>query len=247
MTTTDRFARHIALPSIGNAGQQALSKATVVVVGIGGLGCPAALYLANSGVGRLVLNDFDQIDESNLPRQILFQDSDIGSAKVEVAAKRLSRSAPATQIDTVNVRLDAAGLLKLARSADVLLDCTDNFQTRIAINQACVEANCPLVVGAAIRLEGQLAVFPTPAAGPCYACVYQDEDELMGDCQGNGVLAPVPGVIGCLMATEAIKLLSLEPEPPPRLLLWDATSGDWQSLSISENAQCPACGQQPSA
>jgi adenylyltransferase/sulfurtransferase len=229
---------------MGIAGQTALSKATVAVIGIGGLGCPAALYLANSGVGRLVLNDFDRVDESNLPRQILFQDSDVGSAKVVTAAQRLSQSAPTTQIETVDLRLDAVGLLQLARRADVMLDCTDNFQTRIAINQACVEANCPLVVGAAIRLEGQLAVFPTPAAGPCYHCVYRQEDELLGDCQGNGVLAPVPGVIGSLMATEALKLLVLESEPTSRLLLWDAAAGDWQSLTINQDAQCPACGRQ---
>ena len=243
MPSSDRFARHVALSAMGAAGQAALSNATAAVIGVGGLGCPAALYLANSGVGRLILNDFDRIDETNLPRQILFQDGDVGSPKVVTAAARLKQSAPTTAIETLGARLDANELLAIAERADVVLDCTDNFQTRIAINQACVKANCPLIVGAAIRLEGQLAVLPTPASGPCYRCIYTDSDELLGDCQGNGVLAPVPGVIGSLMALEAIKLLALKPRPKSSLLIWDAHSGDWQRLAISADSQCQACGQ----
>ncbi len=223
MAGSPRFARHVALPAIGPAGQAALGSASAAIIGVGGLGCPAALYLANSGLGKLVLNDFDRVDESNLPRQILFRDADIGSPKVLAAASRLNQTAPDTTIEPVHQRLSAVRLAELVAAVDVVLDCTDNYQSRLATNSACIATNTPLVSGAAIRMEGQLVTFATPTHGPCYRCVYRDEDELLGDCEGNGVLAPVPGVIGAMMATEAIKLITAAEPNPARLVLWDGS------------------------
>jgi len=241
MAGNPRFARHVALPAVGPAGQAALGRASAAIVGVGGLGCPAALYLANSGLGKLVLNDFDRVDESNLPRQILFRDADVGSPKVLAAAARLKQTAPQTTIEPVHARLSAARLLEVVAAVDVVLDCTDNFQSRLATNSACVATNTPLVSGAAIRMEGQLVTFAAPAHGPCYQCVYRDEDELLGDCEGNGVLAPIPGVIGALMATETIKLITSPQPNPAKLILWDGANNDWRSLNVKRDEQCPAC------
>jgi molybdopterin/thiamine biosynthesis adenylyltransferase len=210
---SNRYARQVALGDVGVEGQAKLAAARVLVVGLGGLGCPAALYLATSGVGRLVLNDFDRVDETNLPRQILYGPEDVGALEAAVG------------------------------DADVVLDGTDNFATRFAVNRACVARRVPLVSGAAVRVEGQIAVFPNDGEGPCYACLYNDEDEWLGDCQGNGVLAPVPGVIGTLMAQEALKLVLGWPSSSRnRLLLWDAKRGDWQSVALKRDPHCTVCG-----
>jgi len=239
----ERYARHIALPEVGAAGQARLAAATMLVVGVGGLGCPAAQYLASSGVGRLVLNDFDRVDRSNLPRQILFGDADVGRLKVDAAAAALQRLNPAVEVETVAERLTGEPLEAAVRGADVVLDCSDNFATRLAINRAAVAAARPLVSGAALRFEGQLAVFANGPADPCYRCVYSDDDELLGDCAGNGVLAPVPGVIGCLMAVEALGLVIRGSSAHnARLSLWDAVAGSWQSIDLARNPDCPVCG-----
>lgn len=238
-----RYARQVVLPDVGEAGQRRLSESVALVIGIGGLGCPAAQYLATSGVGHLVLCDFDTVDESNLPRQILFSPSDVGKPKALAAKSRLRELNPATRIDVVLERVGEAELAALVDDADVVLDCTDNFATRFLVNQACVAARVPLVSGAAVRLEGQLVVFANRAGGPCYRCVYGDEDEWLGDCQGNGVLAPVPGVIGTLMASEALNvLLGTSAERFDRLWLWDAKSGHWSSVAIKADPKCPHCG-----
>jgi adenylyltransferase/sulfurtransferase len=215
----------------------------VLIVGLGGLGCPAALYLATSGIGRLVLNDFDRVDETNLPRQILYTLENVGALKVEAARERLLALNPGVDVVVQAERLDGAALEAAVGEVDVVLDGTDNFAARFAVNRACVARRVPLVSGAAVRVEGQIAVFPNDGSGPCYACLYNDEDEWLGDCQGNGVLAPVPGVIGTLMAEEALKLvLGWQSSLHNRLLLWDAKRGDWQSVALKRDPECVVCG-----
>jgi molybdopterin/thiamine biosynthesis adenylyltransferase len=236
-----RYARHIVLPQVGREGQQRLNDARVLIVGLGGLGCPAAQMLASSGVGSLSLNDFDTVDVSNLPRQFLFHPADAGRPKVEVAAERLKALNPAVSITPLDRRLDAKDFGALLEQIDVVLDGTDNFSTRFTVSDACVDAGVPLVSGAAIRLEGQVAVFMNDGDGPCYRCIYNDEDEFLGDCQGNGVLAPVTAVIGAAMALEAIKVLLGIRSGPPTLQLWDAVSGDWSKVAIRRNPNCAYC------
>ena len=238
-----RYARQIALADVGTEGQAKLGRARMLIVGLGGLGCPAALYLGTSGVGRLVLNDFDRVDETNLPRQILYGPDDVGALKVDAAKQRLTALNPELEVVCVAARLEGAALEAAVADVDVVLDGTDNFATRFAVNRACFARRVPLVSGAAVRVEGQIAVFPLQGDGPCYACLYNDEDEWLGDCQGNGVLAPVPGVIGTLMAEEALKLvLGWESALRNRLLLWDAKRGEWQSVALKRDPECVVCG-----
>jgi adenylyltransferase/sulfurtransferase len=238
-----RYARQIALADVGAEGQARLGRARVLIVGLGGLGCPAALYLATSGIGRLVLNDFDRVDETNLPRQILYGPEDVGALKVEAAKKRLTALNPEVEVVCLPERLDAAALDAAIDGVDVVLDGTDNFAARFAVSKACVARHVPLVSGAAVRVEGQIAVFLNRGDGPCYSCLYNDEDEWLGDCQGNGVLAPVPGVIGTLMAEEAQKLvLGWQSSLHNRLLLWDAKRGEWQSVALKKDPECAVCG-----
>lgn len=244
MSTPLRYARHAALAGIGEQGQARISRAGVLVVGVGGLGCPAALYLATSGIGRIVLNDFDRVDETNLARQILFTDADIGTPKADVAATRLRTLNPAVGISTLAGKLEPDALAEAVRSVDIVLDCTDNFTTRLEINRAAVAAHVPLVTGAALRFEGQLAVFANRGGGPCYRCLYSEDDEPLGDCQGNGVLAPVPGVIGTHMAVEALQIAARGSSAlEHRLELWDAAHGAWQTLEIRPDPECPVCGR----
>ncbi|HUF73737.1 MAG TPA: HesA/MoeB/ThiF family protein [Gammaproteobacteria bacterium] len=238
-----RYTRHVALREVGAAGQQRLERSSMMIVGVGGLGCPAAQYLTSSGVGRLVLNDFDRVDLSNLPRQVLFDEGDIDSLKVDAAAKALRRLNPDITIDCLADRLGDAALAEAAAGVDVVLDCTDNFSTRLGINRACVGAGRPLVSGAALRFEGQLTVFRNRPGDPCYRCLYSEDDELLGDCAGNGVFAPVPGVVGTLMAAEAMKLVILGDTSLAGVLkLWDAITGDWQSIALRQDPDCPVCG-----
>lgn len=245
MTVSSRYARHTTLPEVGSDGQARIAASSVLIVGLGGLGCPAAQYLASAGVGRLVLNDFDRVDYSNLPRQILFGEADVGTLKVEAAKSALLRLNSSLEIEALPDRLDEAGLQRAAAGVDLVLDCTDNFGTRLAINRACVASKKPLVSGAALRFEGQIGVFGTGSDQPCYRCIYSEEDELLGDCAGNGVLAPVPGVIGCLMAVEALRLaVDGRSSLAGVLQLWDAISGSWQTIQLAKDPNCPACGAQ---
>jgi adenylyltransferase/sulfurtransferase len=238
-----RYSRHVALAEIGAEGQTKLAETSVLIVGVGGLGCPAAQYLASSGVGKLVLNDHDRVDRSNLPRQILFSESDVDLLKVEAAKQALGRLNPELKVETLAERLDDQTLEAAAADVDIVLDCTDNFGTRLAINRACVETGKPLVSGAALRFEGQISVYGLGPDAPCYRCVYSEDDELLGDCAGNGVLAPVPGVIGCLMAVEAIQVAVNGTSPlAGTLKLWDAISGSWQSINLAKDPDCPICG-----
>ncbi|RLA25368.1 MAG: hypothetical protein DRR11_20880 [Gammaproteobacteria bacterium] len=252
MTTdyTARFARQITLPQIGTVGQQRLADSHALIIGLGGLGSAASLYVANSGVGRLTINDFDRVDITNLPRQILFTEQDIDEFKTTATAKRLQQINPGIQIDEINQRLTEAALHEAVAASDIVLDCTDNFVTRGAINRACYAAQRPLITGAAIRFEGQLAVFrhDVPRGrhlpdNPCYNCLYTEEDENLEGCAGQGILAPVVGTIGCMMATEAIKLLAgIESLLNGKLWIYDALSVTTKTVRINARVDCPVCG-----
>jgi molybdopterin-synthase adenylyltransferase len=240
---TRRHSRQIVLPEFGVEGQARLGRARVLIVGLGGLGSPAALYLTAAGVGELVLNDFDQVDETNLQRQILYGEADIGRAKTEAAAETLARMDRRVRCVLVPERLQGETLIAAVRDCDVVIDGSDNFGTRFAVNAACVATRTPLVSGAALRYEGQLAVFrPDLPDGPCYRCLYGESDEALEDCRNNGVLAPLVGVIGSLMAVEAIKILvGLGADSAGRVLLFDARTLRWREVALARDPQCPVC------
>ena len=237
-----RHARHVALAQVGNAGQQRIGDARILIVGVGGIGCAAASYLASSGVGQLDLNDFDTVDETNLGRQILFGPGDVGKGKANTAAARLATRNPDIRISVLDERLDASAMSAAVADADIVLDGSDNFATRYLVNDACVGAKRCLVSGSAIRLEGQLAVFgPDYTTSPCYRCLYEDADESLENCAGNGVLSPVPGVIGTLMAVEALKQIVGLDSPRGKLQLYDAGDGSFRSVSIAKRVECLSC------
>ena len=242
-TRLHRDARHLALAQVGEAGQARIATGSALVIGVGGIGCAAAAYLASAGVGHIVLCDFDTVDATNLGRQILFGPDDVGQSKAEVASRRLSRQNPDVRITALSDRLPDSDLLERVRQVDVVLDGTDNFATRFQVNHACVKAGRCLVSGAAIRLEGQLAVFgPDYASSPCYRCLYQEGDESLTDCTGNGVFAPVPGVVGTMMAVEALKFLVGTGQGATTIRLYDAAGGSWKSIGITKRKDCPTCG-----
>lgn len=240
-----RYSRHLALPEFGAPAQQKLADASVLLVGLGGLGSPAALYLAAAGVGRLLLNDFDKVDLSNLQRQILYKESDVGHPKTHAAAAALSDSHPGCRIEMLEGRLEEAALAGAASRADLVLDGSDNFGTRFAVNAACFRAGKPLVSGAAIRYEGQITVFdPRDPASPCYACLYPEGGEELENCRQNGVLAPLTGVIGSLMAVEAVKLLAGVGRPlTGRLLRYDALDAGIRHAILKRDPACPVCSR----
>lgn len=238
-----RYSRQILLPQIGVEGQQRLLDAHIALIGAGGLGSPVAMYLASAGVGRLTIADHDDVDLSNLQRQILHSSHDLGRPKVESAKERLATLNPDVDVLTLNTRIDAAQLQDLAQQADVIVDASDNFVTRFAVNAACVANRTPLVSGAAIRMEGQLSVFiPSRPDSPCYRCLYREGEEPDQTCTDNGVLAPVVGVIGSLQALEALKLLTGIGETLcGRLLVFDGLNQDWRSIGLSRDPDCPVC------
>lgn len=237
-----RDARHIALPQVGVAGQQRIAAGSALLIGIGGIGCATAMYLASSGVGRLLLSDFDTIDETNLGRQVLYTPNDLGELKADVAAERLRIINPNIKIDTIAERMSGSRLHDAVDEVDVVLDGSDNFATRFQVSDACVAANRPLVSGAAIRMEGQIAVFgPDYSISPCYRCLYSEADESLESCAGNGVLSPLPGVIGSMMAVEALKLLARIGPAAPRLHLYDAAATEFRSVAIRKRKECGSC------
>jgi adenylyltransferase/sulfurtransferase len=237
-----RYSRQIMLPSIGIDGQERLLDARVLLVGLGGLGSPAAMYLAAAGVGTLVLVDFDRVDLTNLQRQIVHTSARIGELKVASARETLLALNPECRVETLAKRLDEAGLKQQIEEADLVLDCSDNFTTRFTINKACYETATPLVSGAAIRMEGQISVFSGEPGGPCYHCLYPDEGALDETCTANGVLAPLVGVIGSLQAVEAIKQLTgAGTTLQGRLLLLDALTMEWRTLRLTADPACPVC------
>ena len=239
-----RYSRHILLPQMDVAGQEALLDATVLVIGLGGLGCPAAMYLASSGIGHLVLADADTVDLTNLQRQIAHGTGNIGMSKVASAAESIARLNDTVKVTTLDQRLEGDALDAAVKGADVILDCTDNFSTRFAINAAAVKYKVPLVSGAAIRLEGQVSVFDVRDAGnPCYQCLYQDGDDMQLSCSESGVMAPLVGIIGTLQALEAIKLITgIGSTLTGRLLFLDAQTMQFREMKLKKNPACPCCG-----
>ena len=238
-----RYSRQIMLPEIGIEGQQRLRNARVLIVGLGGLGSPAAMYLAAAGVGTLELVDHDQVDLSNLQRQILHNGERIGQAKTSSAAETLRSLNPEVKLILVDRRLDGKALTDAVAAADLVLDCSDNFDTRFAINLACQGSQTPLVSGAAIRWDGQIAVFDPRSDGPCYRCLYPEDGEEDLRCSENGVVAPLVGIIGAMQALEAIKLLCGTGESlSGRLLVFDALRMQWRELRLRRDPSCPVCG-----
>jgi len=239
-----RYSRQIMLPQIGIEGQQKLLDSHVLVIGAGGLGSPVAMYLASAGIGQITIADNDEVDLSNLQRQILHRNGDIGRSKVDSAKDTLAELNPDIQVTPLNTLIDRAALDNLVTQADLVVDASDNFATRFAINAACVDAGTALVSGAAIRMEGQLSVFlPQRADSPCYRCLYREGDEPDQTCSENGVLAPITGVIGSLQALEAIKvLLDLGESLCGHLLVFDGQHHEWRRIKLNKDPNCPVCG-----
>jgi len=239
-----RYSRQIMLPAIGIEGQERLGAAQALIIGLGGLGSPVAMYLAAAGIGGLTLVDFDTVDLSNLQRQIAHGSDRIGQLKVESARRTLNALNPEVTIRCVDRKVDQSQLETLAAEAHVVIDGSDNFATRFAVNRACYATGTPLVAGAAIRWEGQVSVF-SGTDGPCYQCLYPAEGHTDETCSANGILAPVVGMIGSLQATEAIKLVTGSGTPLfGRLLLLDAFTMEWRSLKLNPDPDCPVCGGQ---
>lgn len=238
-----RYSRQIMVPGIDIDGQERLLAARVLVIGLGGLGSPVALYLAAAGVGHLALADFDAVDTTNLQRQIIHGTADVGRLKTASAADRIRALNPGTRVTRIDERMDTASLATEAAAADLVVDGSDNFATRFAVNAACVAARRPLVSGAVIGMDGQLAVFRPDQDGPCYRCVYADTGEEAQSCSETGVLGPLPGVIGSLQAVEAIKVLTGLGTPlNGRLLVMDALGQNWRRLNLRRDPACPVCG-----
>ncbi len=239
-----RYNRQIMLSQFDVAAQERLLASRVLIVGLGGLGCPAALYLAAAGVGELVLADDDRVEASNLQRQIAHTEASLGQLKVESAAKAISAINSETRVQCLPQRLDADSLLKRVSAVDLVLDATDNFSTRLDINQACVELGKPLVSGAAIRSEGQVSVFDSARGSSCYRCLYpQGQDNENLSCSESGVLAPMVGVIGSLQALEAVKVLTGYGEALlGEMLLIDGWSAQTRRIKLRKASDCPHCG-----
>lgn len=239
-----RYSRHLLLDEIGIEGQQRLLDATALVVGAGGLGCPAALYLASAGLGRLLIADDDTVDLTNLQRQVLHREASIGLPKVESARRALAEANPRVELVPLQARLAGDTLADAVRRADVVLDCTDNFATRHAINRACFAAGVPLVSGSALRFEGQLAVFdPRDHACPCYHCVFPaDQAVEEAQCATLGVFAPLTGMIGTMQAAETLKLAGGFGAPMTgALLLVDARTMRLERIALARDPGCAVC------
>ncbi len=238
-----RYSRHILLPEFDMAGQERLRQSRVLVIGLGGLGSAAALYLAAAGIGRLTLVDFDRVDLSNLQRQVVHRTADSGRPKVESARDTLLALNPLIEVIPIAQRLDDTALREQVQQVDVVVDASDNLPTRLATNAACVQAGVPLVTGAAIRLEGQVLVWQPYGTGACYRCLYREVDIQPEICTQTGVLAPVVGVIGSLQAIETIKVLTgVGKTLAGRLLLLDAARMEWRTMKVQRNLACPVCG-----
>jgi molybdopterin/thiamine biosynthesis adenylyltransferase len=241
-----RYSRHILLEEIGIEGQQRISASHMLVIGAGGLGSPAALYLAGAGVGRLTLADSDRVDLTNLQRQVLHTTERIGQLKTASARTALHALNPEVPVVEVAQRVGWDELDPLVAAADIVLDCSDNFATRHALNRACVRHRRPLVSGAAVRFDGQLATFDRRVEGaPCYACLFPESSDAQDEaCSTMGVFAPLTGIIGCMQAAEALKLaaatgMSLSGQ----LMIIDALAMQWRSLRVERDPACPVCGR----
>ena len=239
-----RYSRHVLLPELGVDAQQRFAAAHALIVGVGGLGNPAAQFLAAAGVGTLTLVDADHVDLTNLQRQILFATTDIGRPKVDAASSRIAAVNPEVRVETVARRVGETELAPLVAAADVVLDCSDNFATRHAVNRACVARSKPLISGAAIRFDGQIAVFDArDAANPCYHCLFGDGGDFEETrCAVMGVFAPLVGIVGATQAAEALKLIAPAGRSlAGRLLLIDALTMDWREVRVLKDPACPVC------
>ena len=238
-----RYSRQIMLPQIDIAGQTRLANASVLIIGLGGLGSPAAMYLASAGVGKLIISDFDVVELSNLQRQILHTSTDIGRLKTDSARDTLQALNPEVEVITLSQRLSEADLQMQIADADLVLDASDNFATRFLLNDICVQLGKPLVMGAAIRMEGQVAVFRHDRTeSACYRCLYPDAAQVDETCSETGILAPVVGIIGCIQATEALKLLlDIGETLQNRLLILDGLRMEWRKLKLRKDPHCPSC------
>ncbi len=240
-----RYSRHILLPQVEYAGQEKLTQSHVLIVGAGGLGSPVALYLAASGVGTLTICDFDVVDLTNLQRQIIHTTQSVGINKALSAQQTLYEINPEVTVKTVQEKATEAQLTTLAKEADVVIDCSDNFATRYALNRICFSEKTPLVSGAAVRFEGQITVFDfRHEASPCYHCLFPDiGDEQALRCADNGVFSPLVGMIGTAQAAEALKLLmNIGESLQGRLLLLDALSMEWRTIKLARDPACTVCG-----
>ena len=238
-----RYSRQIMLGDVDIEGQQRWLDSRVLILGMGGLGSPVAMYLAAAGVGHLVLVDDDQVEMTNLQRQIAHNTASIGLSKVESAAATLAQINPDIEVTTRAERLDEAALMEQVANVDLVVDCTDNFATRFMLNRACVAHKKPLVSGAAIRMEGQISVYhPGVEGSPCYQCLYKEGEDEALTCSEAGVLSPLVGIIGSMQALEALKVLASIGTPLiGRLLLLDAKHMEWRSLKLSPDPECPTC------
>ncbi|TQV81412.1 HesA/MoeB/ThiF family protein [Aliikangiella coralliicola] len=239
-----KYSRQIMLPKIDIDGQQKLLDSHVVVLGVGGLGSPVAMYLATAGVGELTLIDDDKVDLTNLQRQIIHRLSAIDKDKVESAEDTLQKLNPECRLNPINARLDEEALTEIVGKANIVVDCCDNFSTRFMLNRVCFKLRTPLVSGAAIRWEGQLSTFTMQPEMPCYRCIYEEDTFDDQTCSQNGVAAPLVGIIGSMQAMEAIKLITGAGNPiSGRLMLFDALDMEWRSIKFKQRAGCPVCGQ----
>ena len=241
-----RYSRHILLDEIDIEGQSRLLAAHALVIGAGGLGSPAAMYLASAGIGRITLVDNDTVDLTNLQRQIMHTTGRVGQAKVESGREALRQINPDTEVVALAERVEGDRLQQLVAQADVVLDCSDNFATRHAVNRACVAAGVPLVSGAAIRFDGQVSVFDTrDDASPCYACLFPPDREFEEvQCSVMGVFSPLVGIIGTMQAAEALKLVAgVGRSLAGRLLILEAREMEWTSISVARDRNCPVCGK----
>ena len=243
-----RYSRHILLDEVGIEGQERVLAAHALIIGAGGLGSPAALYLASAGVGRITLVDDDVVDLTNLQRQIAHTTARVGTPKVQSAAQAMADINPEVQVTALQARVDAAALDSLVRDATVVLDCSDNYATRQAVNAACVRQGVPLVAGAVIRFDAQITVIdPREPGCPCYACLFDPQAQFEEvACSTMGVFAPLVGVVGSLQATEALKLIAgVGRSLAGRLLMLDGRNLEWSSLRTARNPACPVCGSAP--
>lgn len=237
-----RYSRQMKLASIGEQGQEKILQSTALIIGMGGLGSPAALYLAAAGVGKLKICDFDVVEQSNLQRQIIHREASVGELKVISARKTLKALNADCEIETIQHEMGKKELKQHIKESDVVLDCSDNFPTRFAINRICVKTGTPLVSAAAIRLEGQILNYIPGADGPCYQCLYSNEYADAQTCEVEGVLGPVVGIMGTLQALDALLILTGNTqELVGKLLLFDGLNMQWQQVQIPKNPACPIC------
>jgi adenylyltransferase/sulfurtransferase len=243
-----RYSRHLILPEVGLAGQKKIRAASVLCIGAGGLGSPIALYLAAAGIGKLGIVDFDNVDDSNLQRQILHSGADVGRPKTESARETVQRINPNVEVAVHNTRLTSGNALELIRPYDIVVDGTDNFPTRYLTNDACVLLQKPNVYGSVYRFEGQASVFAPHLGGPCYRCLYPEPPPpgMVPNCAAGGVLGVLPGIIGCIQAAEILKLiLGKGTSLIGRLLLLDSLEMKFRELKLRRDPECPLCGEHP--